>query len=97
MWTADFGGRQLAVLHNTLWNRSDHTYHTEIRPQDKGTKRLDVLLDALRRHDMIVMQRDRSRTDFTRNGYVGVFRFADLDIGDDQLCLRLTERVDKFL
>jgi len=93
VWTAEVGGKNLAVLHNTLWNKSTGVYWAEIRPQDKGGARLHSLLEALRAFDEVVMQRDVSTDDFSRDGYIGVFRFTDLDIGEDHLSLRLTERV----
>jgi hypothetical protein len=92
-WVADVEGRKLAVLHHTL--REGATgYRAPIAPEHPGSKRFQELVAALQDHDLVVIQRDKAPETLARDGYVGVFRFADLRIDLDalELTLRLTER-----
>ncbi len=55
-------------------------------------KRYDDFLDALKSHDLVVVQRDVPGS-FARDGYVGVFRFKGLEIGPKgEISLTLVER-----
>ena len=56
-----------------------------------GKRYLDFI-SALRAHNLVVMQRDVPGS-FTRDGYIGVFHFKDLVVGDDgSITLELTSR-----
>ncbi len=92
-WVAEVGGRWLGVLHHSL--REGATgYRAPIFPEHPGQKRFEELIAALKAHDLVVIQRDKDRETLARDGYVGVFRFADLkvDLEALELTLRLVER-----
>lgn len=92
-WVAEVEGRWLAVLHHSL--REGATgYRAPIAPEHPGQKRFQELVAALEGQDLVVIQRDRDPETLARDGYVGVFRFADLrlDLEALELSLRLTER-----
>lgn len=94
-WLAEVEGQWLAVLHDSHWNFHNHSYHAPLRPEDRGTKRCEEFLAALRAHPLAVMQRDAPATDtgsLARTGYIGVFRFGGLVITEDHLSLTLSER-----
>ena len=93
-WLAEVEGRWLAVLHNTFWQKPDR-YRAPLFPEHLGQKRYEELVEALRRHDLVVMQRDKDRTSLARDGYIGLFRFTDLVIDTTdrwELSLTLTDR-----
>ena len=50
-------------------------------------RRYTEFIDALRREALVVVQKDKERENdrepLARAGYVGVFRFKDLEIGND--------------
>lgn len=91
-WVAEVDGRWLAVLHNS-WRAGPTGYFDPMDGASVGGARYAELVGALRDHDEAVIQRDKSRDDFSRAGYVGVFRFKDLAIGQDgSIRLTLVER-----
>lgn len=91
-WIAEVEGRWLAVLHH-LHRRGADGYESMILPEHVGTKRLDELLKALRENDLVVVQRDADPETLARDGYVGVFRFADLQFDEATgISLRFTGR-----
>lgn len=91
-WLAEVEGNWLAVLHHSLREGPDR-YRAPIRPQDVGTKRLQGLEAALRTHDLVVVQRDKDPVSLARDGYIGVFRFTDLNFdGVSEFSLRFTEK-----
>ena len=90
---AEVEGRWLGVLHHTLRDGATG-YRAPIAPEHPGHKRFQELIAALEAHDLAVIQRDRDRASLARDGYIGVFRFADLkvDLEPPELSLRLVER-----
>ena len=87
-WTANFEGRDLAVLHDTWWTRSDG-YFDPMENAATGGARYQSLVNALTTFDEIIMQKDGEG--FAREGYIGVFNFDNLSIGDDgSISLTLT-------
>ena len=76
-WVAEVEGQWLGVLHHML--RVGPTgYAAPILPEHIGSKRLQELEDALRAHELVVIQRDKDSVSLARDGYVGVFHFKDL-------------------
>ncbi len=51
-------------------------------------KRYAEYVDALHREPMVIIQRDKPNS-FERDGYVGIFYFKDLKVGEDS-SIRLT-------
>lgn len=94
VWTADVAGERLGILHAIYWT-PPNAYHDPARGGPDTAKRHADLVEALRRTDRAVVQRDRPEgATATRDGYVGVFRFEGLVIGDDgSITLKLVERV----
>ena len=90
-WTAEVEGRHLAVLHST-WRQGPSDYHDPMLGVRLDGKRYGDLVDALKAHDLVVVQKDAGEN-LDRAGYVGVFRFKDLLIGTrGEISLTLTER-----
>jgi len=90
-WTAEVEGRQLAVLHSS-WRQGASGYHDPMEGVKLDGKRYRDLVDALKTYDLAVVQRDAGEN-LDRDGYVGVFRFKDLEIGPGgEISLILTER-----
>jgi hypothetical protein len=92
-WVAEVDGEWLAVIHNT-WRVGPDGYADPMEGVDRSKKRFSEYAEALRRYDRVVLQRDAGGGDLSRNGYIGVFRFDNLEILDAQpVRLRLLERV----
>lgn len=91
---AEVEGNQLAILFERHWNFHNKAYREPITPEDQGSDRLNAVLGALARHDLIVMRRDQPLPgeDLAYGTYIGVFRFRDLVIGSDAFTLTLVER-----
>ena len=100
-WLAEVEGKQLAVLHDKLLGPGGE-YKQLCYPETPLGKQ-HALLDALKTHDLAVLQKDseagshnRGEPNHMRDGYVAVFRFTDLQIDDDlSFTLRFTERYAK--
>jgi hypothetical protein len=89
--TAEVEGRRLAVIHSS-WREGLTGYHDPMTAAKTDGRRYRDLLSALRAHDLVVVQRD-APGGLERDGYVGVFRFRDLAVGDDgAIRLTLVER-----
>ena len=92
-WTADVAGEELAVLHNTM--RVGTTGYFD--PMEKSKSDQDKhkrLTDALVANDVAVMQRDKDDEALSRDAYIGLFSYKDLEIGDDgSITLTLVDRV----
>jgi hypothetical protein len=80
-WVAEAEGRWLPVIHTT-WRRGMTGYHDPMAGVRTDGKRYTEYVDALRRETHVIVQRDKSGT-FERDGYVGIFTFKDLVVGDD--------------
>jgi hypothetical protein len=80
-WVAEAEGRWLPVVHTT-WRRGMTGYFDPMSGAKVDGKRYAEFIDALRRETFVVVQRDKPGT-FERGGYVGIFAFKDLVIGDD--------------
>lgn len=91
---AEVEGKWLAILHERHWNFHNKTYSAPIAASEHGTKRMTDYLDALRRHDLIVLQRDQPLPGdaLAFSTYIGVFRFRDLMIEPETFTLTLVER-----
>lgn len=93
-WVAQVEGQWLGVLHNTFW-QPPSDYRAPIDPAHPSQKRYQELIEALKSNDLVVMQRDKDPTSLFRDGYIGVFHFADLRIDTSdrwELTLTLTGR-----
>jgi hypothetical protein len=87
-WTADVDGRELAVLHSS--HRVGTTgYFDPHRVEVADGAKQARLAAALRDNDVAVVQRDSDRTNISREGYIGLFSYQDLEIGEDG-SIRLT-------
>ena len=87
-WTADVEGRELAVLTNT-WRVGTTGYFDPMHGAKVDGEKHQRLSQALSENDVAVMQRDAGDGKFSRDGYVGLFSYKDLVIGDDG-SIRLT-------
>lgn len=57
-------------------------------------KRYADFVNALCSHDKVIVQKTAEDGSFARLGYIGVFRFDKLEIGEDgSISLRLVERL----
>ena len=92
-WLADAGGEALPVLHGN-WRVPPDRYRDPMDGVDADGAKYVEYVAALRAGDRAIIQRDAGPDDLSRAGYVGVFRYADLEIGEDHsIALRLTERI----
>ena len=92
-WTADVEGRELAVLHNTRRQGTTGYFDPMTKVKLDGDK-YRRLAQALRENDVAVMQRDAGDDGLSRDGYIGIFSYSDLAIGDDgSISLKLVDRV----
>ena len=90
-WTADVEGRRLAVIHSR-WRHGASGYHDPMAGAATAGKRYADFVQALKTNDLVVIQRD-GPGGLARDGYVGIFRFADLLIGSaGDISLTLVER-----
>jgi hypothetical protein len=92
-WTADVAGRELAVLHST-WRVGTNGYHDPMEKAKTDGAKHKRLTDALTANDVAVMQRDAADDGLSRDGYIGLFSYKDVEIGDDgSITLTLVDRV----
>lgn len=92
-WTVDVEGRELAVLHNT-WRVGTTGYLDENRAEVVSSDKQARLVAALRDNDVAVLQRDVDRETLARDGYIGIFSYKDLEIGEDgSIKLTFVDRV----
>ena len=87
-WTADVEGRELAVLHNTH-RVGARSYVDANRADVAASEKQARLVAALIENDMAVLQRDADAETRARDGFIGIFSYKDLDIGEDG-SIRLT-------
>ena len=91
-WTADVEGRELAVLHSSY--REGTTGYFAPPKESRSGAKFDRLRLALENNDVAVMQRDASEGDGSREGYIGLFSYKDLEFGDgNSIRLTLVERI----
>ena len=92
-WVAEVEGQWLAVLHHTQ-RIGPHDHFMPLNWGDpRKSRRYQEFEDALKTHDLAVIQRDGDPITLSRDGYVGVFRFANLQIDySSGIRLRFTER-----
>jgi hypothetical protein len=92
-WTADVAGQELAILHNT-WRVGTTGYHDPMERATKEAAKHKRLTEALTANDVAVMKRDAGDDGLSRDGYIGLFSYKDLEIGDDgSITLTLVDRV----
>ena len=92
-WTADVEGQELAVLHNT-WRVGTTGYHDPMERAKTDAAKHKRLAEALAANDVAVMQRDADEDALTKDGYIGLFSYKDLEIGEDgSIKLVLVDRV----
>lgn len=92
-WTADVAGTELAVLHNT-WRVGTTGYFDPMEKAKSDGEKHKRLTDALASNDVAVMQRDAGDEALTREAFIGLFSYKDLEIGDDgSIKLTLVDRV----
>jgi hypothetical protein len=80
-WIAFADGRWLAVIHST-WRRGLTGYLDPMTGAKTDGKRYEEYLEALQRESEVIVQKDKPGT-LDRAGYVGIFTFRDLFVGDD--------------
>ncbi|WP_299873081.1 hypothetical protein [uncultured Sulfitobacter sp.] len=91
-YTADVDGCQLGVIHQTFY-RPDGSYRHPFLKADFESFKVQNLISALKKYDLVVMQRDKDPETLARDGYVGVFRFKDFAADPDNgLSLKITAR-----
>jgi len=93
-WTAEADGETLPVLHNQWWDVRSGTYLDPMEgvPQDRG--KWPDYVARLRECDRAIIQKDADPITLRRSGYIGVFRFADLDVREDgAIALKIVERL----
>ena len=91
-WTADVEGRELPVL-NSSYREGTTGYFDAPKETREGAK-FDRLRQALESNDIAVMQRNASDDGRSREGYIGLFSYKDLEFGDDNsIRLTLVDRV----
>ena len=91
-WVAKVEGTWLGVIHAS-WRRGPTGYLDPMPGAKVDGKRYAELVEALRDHDKVVLQRDTDPISLARDGYVGVFHFKDLIVGaDGSIGLTLTSR-----
>ena len=88
-WTAEADGETLPVLHSTFWDVGTGLYRSPGEGFDPAGRKFTELQQLLRGGDRIIMQKDADPVTLARAAYIGVFRYADLDIGADG-AVRLT-------
>ena len=92
-WTADVDGQELAVLHNTWRVGTTGSHDPMERAKTDGAKH-KRLTEALAANEVAVMQRDGTDDGLSRDGYIGLFSYRDLEIGDDgSIKLVLVDRI----
>ncbi|MGR3343432.1 MAG: hypothetical protein ACU0DI_09460 [Paracoccaceae bacterium] len=86
-------GDRLAVIHDIWWTPPSNYFDPMKGAKTEG-KRYTDFIAALNAHDRAIMQRTAEDGSFARLGYVGVFRFNNLAVGDDgSVSLTIFERL----
>jgi hypothetical protein len=80
-WLAEAEGRWLPVIHNS-WRQGPNNYLDPMTGVSVDGKRYRDYVDALRGSDLVILQRDAS-AQLERDGYIGIFHFKDLILGED--------------
>jgi hypothetical protein len=92
-WTADVAGKELAVLHMG-WRVGTTGYFDPMKDAKTDGEKHRRLTDALVANDVAVMQRDADDARMSPDGYIGLFSYKDLAIGDDgSIKLTFVDRV----
>ncbi|MBT8417351.1 MAG: hypothetical protein KJO42_07910 [Silicimonas sp.] len=92
-WTVDMDGTHTAVIHD-LWYTPPGAYHDPMEGVDLKGARYTDFIGALKDSDTVVMQKSKDDGTLARLGYIGVFKFKDLDVADDgAVSLTITERL----
>ena len=92
-WTATADGERLAVIH-TNWRVGKDGYHDPMPGIDQNTKRYREFRETLETTDRVILQRDAGPNDLSRDGYIGIFAFKDLEFDKSGgVRLTLVERV----
>ena len=92
-WTARVAGKRLAVIHNT-WRKNLIDYFDPMTSAAIDGIRYQTFVEALKTYNEVVIQVDAAPGDFSRVGYVGVFSFSDLIIGEDgSIALKIVDRL----
>ena len=86
-WLAEAEGVWLPVIHSS-WRQGATGYHDPMTGAAVTGKRHAEYVEALRSRNLVIVQRDRPGS-LDRDGYVGIFTFKDLIIGEDG-SIRLT-------
>ena len=71
----------LPVIHDT-WRQGQTGYFDPMTGAKVEGKRHAEYIEALRREDLLILQRDKAGS-LERDGYIGIFTFKDLVVGDD--------------
>lgn len=92
-WTADVEGRELAVLRSGRRVGTTGYFDPMAVAKADGAK-FERLLAALAGNDVAVLQRDEEDAPKSRDGYVGLFSYKDLQVGEDgSITLTFVDRV----
>lgn len=96
-WTAEADGETLPVLHTTWWNVASGEYLDPMKGAKLDGAKYTAYVERLRSCDRAIMQKDTDSVTLRRGGYVGVFRFTDLDVRQDgSISLEIVERIADF-
>jgi len=92
-WTATVEGKRLAVIHNIWWTPPS-SYFDPMDHAKLDGKRYRDFVQALQGNDTAIMQKTATDGSFSRLGYVGLFRYQDVVVGEDgSVALTITERL----
>ena len=93
-WTVSVDGERLPVV-SDVWFTPPHAYFDPMDGANITGKRYADYVEALRSKDRVVMQKTAGDGDFTRRGYIGVFRFTGLDVDESTgaIGMKLVERL----
>lgn len=99
-WTAEYEGLTLPVIHNlrVTWTDRPPTYSDDFDQARKGKSAADWVAAFDNPNQWVIVQRGVKDADGNetreRDGYVGVFKFANLDLKDGFGCdLNLVDRI----
>jgi hypothetical protein len=91
-WLAEAEGRWLPCIHTRWLKTPSMTYHDPHAGDHVGSKRYEEWIEAMRSQSLVILQKDKPDS-FARAGYIGIFEFENLKLGDDgSVSLRLTAR-----
>ena len=93
-WTAEADGETLPVLHSQHWDVRSGNYLDPMKGVSKDRGKWPDYVARLHECDRVIIQKDTDPDTLRRDGYIGVFRFTNLDVREDgSIALRIIERL----